>query len=76
MSVYVKCSRFMKIRPICCAGPLILPWVGANRPACGVEMTYGRALGKALSYANLDGGKWDEIAQDRSTWAAMIKNLC
>ena len=55
---------------------LISSWVGGNRSACGVEMTYGRAMGKALSYANLYGGKWRDIAQDRSTWAAMIKNLC
>ena len=55
---------------------LISSWVGANSPACGVEMTYGRALGKALYYANLYRGKWYEIAQDRSKWAGMIKNLC
>jgi hypothetical protein len=55
---------------------LLSSWVNAPRTACGVEMTYGRALAKAFHYAGLNDKTWHEIAQDRPTWAAIIKNLC
>ena len=54
---------------------LLSAWVNAPRAACGVEMTYGRALGKAFRYAGLDQETWHVQAQDKLAWRTMLKNL-
>ena len=54
---------------------LLSSWVNAPRAACGVEMTYGRALEKAFRRAGLDESTWHERAKDRTAWKAMIKGL-
>ena len=56
---------------------LLSSWVNADRAACGVEMTYGRALQKAFRRAKVNdyGKKWQELAQDREKWLEMIKKI-
>jgi len=57
------------------ARKLLTSWCKAARPACGQEMTYARSLHKALKRAEIDVSSWRELAEDRSAWRAMIKNL-
>ena len=54
---------------------MLSSWVTNKRPVGSPEITYGRALFKALKKANVDTKHWFEIAMDRVEWRNILSNV-
>ena len=52
---------------------MLSSWVPERRPTGAPSMTYGRSLYKAMDKFNLDSERWQELAQKRGAWRAMLK---
>ena len=54
---------------------MLSSWVTHKRPVGSPEITYGRALFKALKKANVDSKHWFDIAMDRVEWRNILSNV-
>jgi hypothetical protein len=54
---------------------MLSAWVAAPRPNGAPELTYGRAIGKALDRFNIGREWWPELAADRAAWRETLREL-
>lgn len=54
---------------------MLSAWVAAPRPNGAPELTYGRAIGKALDRFNIGREWWPQLAADRAAWRETLREL-
>ena len=52
---------------------MLSAWVAAPRPRGAPPMTYGRSMGKAFTYFNINAKEWPELAADRTAWRETLR---
>ena len=52
---------------------MLSAWTPHKRPIGAPQLTYGRAMVKAMAVFDLEPTRWHELAADRAAWAAMLR---